>query len=49
MLGASNLDILKEIAQKKEQARQSAPKTLILFLSLLKEMMMFYDKGMYIL
>jgi hypothetical protein len=47
--GAGNLDTLKEIAQKEEQVLQSAPKTLILLLSLLKEMMMFFDKGMYIL
>jgi hypothetical protein len=47
--GVSNLDTLKEIAQKEEQVRQNAPKTLILFLSLMRKMMMFFDKGMYIL
>jgi hypothetical protein len=47
--GWGNLDTLKEIAQKEEQVRQSVPKMLILFLSLLREMMMFFDKSMYIL
>jgi hypothetical protein len=47
--GVGNLDTLKEIAQKEEQVRQSAPKTLILFFLLMREMMMFFDKGMYIL
>jgi hypothetical protein len=44
-----NLDTLKEIAQKEEQVRQSAPKMLILFFSLMRDMMTLFDKGMYIL
>jgi hypothetical protein len=34
---------------KQEQVRQSTPKTLILFLLLMRDMMMLFDKGMYIL